>query len=51
MAKAKKTKKGKVVGSVNRQPGNLYFVDGNGNVRETKLNRKGRKRGSKNCGH
>lgn len=42
---------GKIVASkaVSRKKGYLYFVDGNGNVRETKMNRKGGKKGRKVC--
>ncbi len=56
---AKKTKKktatrskGTIVakGVVDRYEGYLYFVDGAGNVRESKMNRKGGKRGRKVCG-
>lgn len=43
--------KGKVVAKevVDRKEGHLYFVDGVGNVRESKMNRKGAKRGHKVC--
>lgn len=35
--------------AVKRKSGYLYFVDGNGNVKETKMNRKGGKKGRKTC--
>jgi hypothetical protein len=43
--------KGTVVAktSVKRKSGYLYFVDADGNVRETKMNRKGGKKGRKVC--
>lgn len=43
--------KGKVVAKnvVKRKQGYLYYVDGKGNVAETKMNRKGAKRGHKVC--
>jgi hypothetical protein len=43
--------KGTVVAktSVKRKSGYLYFVDADGNVRETKINRKGGKKGRKVC--
>lgn len=52
MAKKKVTKsKGKIVakGVVDRESGYLYFVDSQGNVRESKMNRKGGKRGRHVC--
>jgi hypothetical protein len=43
--------KGSVVSKqkITRKKGYLYFVDGTGNVRETKMNRKGGKKGRKVC--
>ena len=43
--------KGKIVAKevVERKEGHLYFVDGNGNVRESKMNRRGAKKGHKTC--
>lgn len=35
--------------AVKRKPGYLYFVDGDGNVKVTKMNRKGGKKGRKVC--
>lgn len=37
---------GKIVVSkaIKRKPGCMYYIDGNGNVRETKMNRGGKKR-------
>ena len=48
---AKKSSKGRIVAEkvVKRKEGYLYFVDGKGNVKETKMNRKGAKRGHKVC--
>ncbi len=47
----KKVIKGTVVAkaAVNRKKGMLYFVDASGNVRETKMNRKGGTKGRKVC--
>lgn len=43
--------KGKIVskGAVTREKGHLYCVDGQGNVREAKMNRRGAKKGHKVC--
>ena len=35
--------------AVKRQKGKLYFIDGNGNVVETSMNRKGGKKGRHVC--
>ena len=35
--------------AVKSKPGYLYFVDADGNVKETKMNRKGGKKGRKVC--
>lgn len=48
MAKARKKIVAKNV--VKRESGTLYFVKGN-DVVAVKANRKGRKKGSKNCSH
>lgn len=50
-AVAKRAPKGTVVAAkaVDRKPGYMYFVDGSGNVRSTKMNTKGGKRGRKIC--
>lgn len=50
-AASKKSAKGTVVAktAVKRKSGYLYFVDGEGNVRESKMNRKGGKPGRKVC--
>ena len=37
--------------AVKRRAGYLYFVDGDGNVKESKMNRKGGKKGRKVCSH
>ncbi len=34
---------------VTRKKGYLYFIDGEGNVKEAKMNRKGGKKGRKVC--
>lgn len=46
----KKTK-GKIVAKnvVERKSGYLYYIDGKGNAVETKMNRKGAKKGHKSC--
>lgn len=38
-----------VKSAVKRKPGTLYYVDGKGNVCETKMNRKGGKKGRQVC--
>ena len=40
---------GKVVGKVDRKKGYLYYVDGKGSVKESKMNRGGAKKGHKVC--
>jgi hypothetical protein len=43
--------KGKIVSKakVTRKKGHLYYVDGEGNVREAAMNRRGGKKGHKVC--
>jgi hypothetical protein len=43
--------KGKIIApkAVKREKGKMYFIDGSGNVRETKMNRKGGKKGRHVC--
>ena len=43
--------KGKIVAAkaVKRNKGKMYFVDGQGNVRETSMNRRGGKKGRHVC--
>jgi hypothetical protein len=41
---AKRKPKGRIVGKVKREKGCMYFVDGKGNVRATKLKNSKRKK-------
>lgn len=49
--KSKTKSKGKIVAKnvITREKGNLYFIDKDGNVRSSKMNRDGAKKGHRTC--